>query len=224
MIQLTIFLIILSLVIGYFFKISNASSDENFNPSINKVLIVVNILIVISLFIPWVSIPLIGGMNSIELLSGRFSNSVVGIVLTAVITLLLFSIVIISGLLYQTVKRKTKGSFIKNFEIFGGIFYLIVGYVTIIELKDIWSAQNDNPIGMMLATAFKIGWGLYLVLFLGICQLSVHFFEIITPQTRNKSLINDRKVDYSELRELKKLVDEGVITQEEFENKKRNLL
>ncbi len=180
--QQILLLVVLVLIILYFKSIlSKSSTDLNSikNPNGVKIILGINCLGIVSLILPWINLPIIGGVNAIELLSNSFATRVNETTLFAIITLsILFSVNII-GSLIQIKSNNVKKSFTKNFEILSGAIFCIVGFVTISEFKEYWSAPNDNFIGDALAMTISIGWGLYFIIFLGLAQI-VSIFTIRT--------------------------------------------
>ena len=173
---------ILVLIILYFRSILSKSSiglNSIKNPNGVKIILGINCLGAVSFILPWINLPIIGGVNAIELLSNSFATRANETTLFAIITLsILFSVNII-GSIIQLKSNNVKKSFTKNFEILSGAIFCIVGYVTILDFKEFWKAPNDNFIGDALAMTVSIGWGLYFIIFLGLAQI-VSIFAIRT--------------------------------------------
>ncbi len=172
--QLLYLVVILTIVTLYFKSILSKSDDDLnsiSNPNGVKIILGINCLGLISFILPWVNLPIIGGVNGIELLSDSFATRVNETTLFAIIFLsILFSINII-GSLIQLKSNIAKRSLTKNIEIISGVLFCYIGFVTITEFKEYWSAPDDNFIGNALAMTTSIGWGLYLIIFLGLAQI-----------------------------------------------------
>ena len=107
------------------------------------------------------------------------------------------------------------------------ILVLIIDFLVFMELTGRIhpTTESDNFLVTAIAESFRIGSGMYILLVLSFIQL---IFAIFSNKFSAKAIINPKQnsesLNIEELRNLKKLLDEGVITQEEFENRKTKIL
>jgi hypothetical protein len=135
-------------------------------------------------------------------------------------------LVIFSGIVAFK-KISFKGAKTENLDLMFAILVLFIDFLVFTELNGRIhpDTESDNFLVNAITESFRIGLGMYLLLFFSIIQLIIALFS---NKFSAKSIINpiqnSDSLNIEELRDLKKLFDEGVITQEEFENRKTKIL
>jgi hypothetical protein len=179
-------------------------------------------------FLSWVDIPLTKGINFFQLVSGSgvSSPSFPDRILIAGV-MIFFSIgLMASGAFWQLVLKVNVRSIpTLIFEVIVGITSSVIGFMCISKVShvlDRWDpfSQTEVPIGSLIPVS--AGAGLICLSFIGIIYAA---FVLIQQRIQVRKLREAAPANgYSDLRELKKLLDEGIITEEEFERKKAGIL
>ena len=93
-------------------------------------------------------------------------------------------------------------------------------YCRIQSLKD-----TENILVDLIAGTVSLGSGIYVLLSTSIIQLILAIFSNqFSSKSTSQTIENVPYALVNEVREFKKLLDEGIITQEEFEKRKNTLL
>jgi len=100
-----------------------------------------------------------------------FSTVVQEEVLLSLVLLSFFYLVVIIGSFLQLKNKVKKSKFTLYFEVIIGVLATLKGVQTIIHFKEIWNTPTDNIIGDALAMSVSPGFGLYLVVIIGITQV-----------------------------------------------------
>lgn len=182
----------------------------------------ISILSLIMLFQPFVEIPIIGGVSIIEMASKTDDDLIyiLPLILLHLFTVIFTGIVAFRRIAFQGAKSE-------NFNIIFAILVLFIDILVYVELNGRIhpTTETDNLFVNAISETFRIGSGMYILLVLSLIQIVI---AILSMKFTAKAIIEPLKksdsLNVSELRELKKLLDEGVITQEEFENRKSKLL
>ena len=219
-------LLLLSIII-YFIRIQ---SDINFTKensiTVNStpfyISFIVSILSLISLFLPAIEIPFLGGVSFVGLASNLDDDMIylLPLFISHIFIIIFSGIVSIKKLSFKSAKTE-------NLDLLFAILVLFIDLLVLVELigRTHPTGESDNFIVNTITESFSLGLGVYLLLSLSFIQL---LLAIFSNKFSSKSIIstklNNEALNVSELRELKKLLDEGVITQEEFENRKKKLL
>lgn len=178
MAQQILLLFIVVLIALYFRSILSKSANDSPSgptPMLVKIVLGINILTIITYLLPWVNLPLVGGVNGVELLSSSFATRINETSLATMIPIGILSIVNIIGSIIQLKTNRAKKAFTKNFEILSGLLYIIIGYIAITQFKSFWSAPADDLFGRALSMTVSIGFGLYSIIILGIIQIVAIF-------------------------------------------------
>jgi hypothetical protein len=225
--QQILLLFIVALIALYFRSILTKPTTESAigeNKLFVKIILGVNILILITLILPWVNLPLVGSINGVELLSSSFASRVNETSLATMIPIGILSLVNIIGSIIQLKSNNSKKSFTKNFEILTGLLYIIIGYVAITEFKSFWTAPADNLFGRALSMTVSIGFGLYLIVIFGIIQVIICGIMIKNSFSNLENNIPkiqiDKKDIYNQLSKLHELKEKGLIDEVIFENER----
>ncbi len=220
-------LLSLAAIIFYFVRIQNDISFSQKNTieifaTPFYVSFVISVLSLIMLFLPFIEIPIIGGVSILEMAS-RMDDDMIYI--TPLVLMHIF-LVIFSGIVAFK-KISFKGAKSENLDLMFAILVLIIDFLVFMELTGRIhpTTESDNFLVTAIAESFRIGSGMYILLVLSFIQL---IFAIFSNKFSAKAIINPKQnsesLNIEELRNLKKLLDEGVITQEEFENRKTKIL
>lgn len=182
---------------------------------------VISILSFFALLLPIIQTPL-ETMNIIDFLSRRDEDSIYLILF--VITHLF--LIIISGIVAAK-KISYKGAKTENLDFMFAIIMLVIDiivsfefYCRIQSLKD-----TENILVDLIAETVSLGSGIYVLLSTSIIQLILAIFSNqFSSKSTSQTIENVPYALVNEVREFKKLLDEGIITQEEFEKRKNTLL
>lgn len=179
-------------------------------------LLTISFLCLLCLFLPIVEIPLFGGISVIEM-TNKLDDDMLYITPLIVMYILLF----IFSVIVSIKKISFKGSKSRIWIIVFSFLVLLIDIFIYIEINSRIHPKidNDNFIINAISSGFKIGIGMYLLIILTVIYLLISFFSF----GNNKIVKNQSKLAI-EIRELKQLLDEGIITKEEFENQKEILL
>lgn len=174
---LYIFLIFLLTIFFYFRSILRNNDDVNnsFKPKLLITLISINIIGILSFLLPWINLPFIGGKNAIELTSKVFSTIVQEEVLVSMFIFSFLNLICIIGSFLQLKNKVKKSKIILYFEATLGLLISFKGILTVIHFKEIWNSPTDNIIGDALAMSASPGFGLYLIVILGLTQIVTLF-------------------------------------------------
>ena len=176
--QQILLLLIVVLIALYFRSILSKSAPDASScstPLLVKIILGVSVLSLITFILPWVNLPLVGGIKGVELLSSSFATRINETTLATMIPIGILSIVNIIGSIIQFKSNRAKKAFTKNFEILTGLLYIIIGYIAITQFKSFWSAPADDLFGRALSMTVSIGLGLYSLIILGIVQIIAIF-------------------------------------------------
>lgn len=145
------------------------STKSNFN--INKFIVIINIIGLISFALPWINVPIIGGVSPIKMLSNtNFSTEMAERILTMVIPLtILFLGMIVGSILQMKLNSRTKQT--KIFEIISALIFTVLGILIMADINNSWNTSTNGVFSEMLSITYSIGFGLYLLIFIGIIQI-----------------------------------------------------
>lgn len=182
----------------------------------------ISVISLLMLFQPFVEIPIIGGVSLIEMASKTDDDL---IYILPLILLHIFMVIFTGIVAFQ--KIAFKGAKSENLNTLFAILVLFIDLLVYVELNGRIhpTIDNDNILMNAISETFRIGSGMYILLVLSFMQLVIAIFSMkFTARAIIESSLKSETLNVAELRELKKLLDEGVITQEEFENRKSKLL
>lgn len=171
----------------------------------------------ISTFLPWINIPIFGGINGL-------SEPMEGIGWIPILLFLSVSVISLVGTSIEPIK-------IRAFFI---IPSLVSGYIALsvikkfnVKISDV--AENDF---FGISSTLSIGYGLYLIILCSILILVLGFvldrnnpIQKEQPQSQPKNnLADEHQKTINQLQQLKQLLDNGTLTTDEFEEEKSKLL
>lgn len=211
-------LLIFGIQFYLYFKIRKNQSEFNVQLLLVKLLPLFLVgLGVIFHFLPHFNLPLIGGVSIFEIgqhvnlnLDNSFAYKFFSIWAT-------FGLMLSSMFFHFVFKVGLKSKLIFAMDIVIGLYSAILGILIITQLNSLIGEIKQSFLGDLFN--LSLAYGLYGVASIGFLFLIVIFFQ-------NKLFTVKRNVpiDAAKLRELKQLLDEGVLTKEEFEKQKQTLL
>lgn len=226
-IYILILLICLSSIVLYFIRIQSDISFSKLN-SIRVISIPFYISFGLSLvsliifFLPFIEVPIFGGLSLLDI-ANRSNEDMLYIV--PLILMHVFSIIFNGIIAFK--KLSFKGAKTENLDLMFSILVIILDFLLFVELNVLIHPiiEIDNTFVNTIKDSFSLGIGIYLLLIISSIQLIMAFLSnkfssqsVITPINQSES------INISELRELKKMVDDGILTQEEFEKRKTKIL
>lgn len=167
-------IIVLALILVMFYVKSCMVKNQDtkvLNFKRNKFILIISSLGIITFILPWINLPIIGGVSPLKMLSNsNFATRVSESVIDVIIPLSVLYIGMIIGSIIQ-IKLKSQNKITKIFEIISASICIIYGISTIIDFNSFWSAPNDGGFGDALSMTFSVGFGLYLLVLLGLSQI-----------------------------------------------------
>ena len=226
-IYILILLICLVSIIFYFLRIQNDITFSKLK-SIQVISIPFYISFGLSLvsliifFLPFIEVPIFGGLSLLDI-ANRSNEDMLYIV--PLILMHVFSIIFNGIIAFK--KLSFKGAKTENLDLMFSILVIILDFLLFVELNVLIHPiiEIDNTFVNTIKDSFSLGIGIYILLIISSIQLIMAFLSnkfssqsVITPINQSES------INISELRELKKMVDDGILTQEEFEKRKTKIL
>ncbi len=219
--QLTL-LISIFVILNYFLLLNRDKKENltNTKTPIESILILsINIIGLLTFIMPWVNLPLFGPINAIKL-SERFEEIIPIMIILGIIylTFIFGSIIQISN---KIIKKSTATNII---EIVLPLLVSFFGYLGISEIQSRFEPKVDSAFENALSMSVSIGYGLYLIVILGVIQAII--CGVMNEKTVLKSDAKPMSIEtnFHELRKYKQLLDEGIISNEEFAKKKQELI
>lgn len=181
------------------------------------VILILSIVGILSTFSPWLNIPIWGGVNGL-------SEPMKGI---GWFSLLCFAFTLIISFVGELNRPLNNRVFfiLPSFASVGIAFYVVLS----IRIKMTEMAENDF---FGISSVFSVGYGLYLTILCSISMLILGIVlgnkdsmkkEIVQSESKN-NLTDNHQDKISQLQQLKQLLDDGVLTEQEFEEQKSKIL
>ena len=128
-----------------------------------------------------------------------------------------FGLMLSSMFFHLVFKVGLKSKLILAMDIVIGLYSSILGILIIIQLNSLIGEIKQSFFGNLFN--MSVAYGLY-----GISSIGFLFLIVIFFQNKLFSVKRNIPIDANKLRELKQLLDEGVLTKVEFEKQKQTIL
>jgi hypothetical protein len=176
----------------------------------------------LSFALPWIHLPMIGGLSFFALVgpSGNVSAST-ELVLLWLVFVACFGLMSSATFFQLVFKVPVKSKITLLLEILVGLTATLLGILLIGQLKSAFSGVGQTFLGDIFQ--ISIGFGAYLATSIGILY-AVFVVWMNYHSTKTGQASDAPHPSYDHLRELKKLRDEGVITDADFEQQKATVL
>lgn len=203
----------------------NVTKEDVEKPSIQSyVTLAINSVGILTLFLPWVKIPFLGSYNALELLKymellgGETSDFYNGIISTLCVIVANYIVFIITSIDKIRSKTAINSGIIWYFEVLNPLLVVLLFIILIINIP------------------FPLSIAPYLIIVLGVAQAIISIFLKDTHHHENvtnekETVKNEVKQDLqihqdkiNQLQQLKQLLDDGILTQQEFDNQKSKIL
>lgn len=204
----------------------NVTKEDIEKPSIQSyVTLAINSVGILTLFLPWVKIPFLGSFNALELLkyiksfggeeTSDFYNKILATLCVIVANYIVFIITSIDKIRSKTA---INSGIILYFEVLNPLLVVLFFIILIINIS--------VPL---------VGIAPYLIIVLGVAQAITSIF---LKETHHENVMNEKETvknevkqdlqihqdKMSQLQQLKQLFDDGILTEQEFDEQKSKIL
>jgi hypothetical protein len=186
---LILFLLIFLLIIS---SLSRIKSDLKFigkrKVDVNSIpffsMFILSIISLCALFLPLIEIPIIGGISYFEII---FDSEDSLIFLTPLFTILLFSLIYNGIISFRKISFKDARS--ENMDTLISFSVLLIVSLVLVEILNmLHPVDTDNVVAMKIIEQYRIGSGMYALIFLSSLQLLI---AIISNSFSSKAKILD---------------------------------
>lgn len=186
---LILFLLIFLLVIS---SLSRIKSDLKFlgerKVDVNSIpffsMFILSIISLCALFLPLIEIPIIGGISYFEII---FDSEDSLIFLTPLFTIMLFSLIYNGIISFRKISFKDARS--ENMDTLISFSVLLIVSLVLVEILNmLHPVETDNVVAMKIIEQYRIGSGMYALIFLSSLQLLI---AIISNSFSSKAKILD---------------------------------
>ena len=169
---------------------------------------------------PWINIPVIGGISFVRMITDMgIHGPDKGMIVYGILIFITFGLMVMGNFFQLLFKAPVKSPLSLVLDIILGLSSSILGILAIMLLKESMQGAADFP---LLAELLQItvGFGLYVIAAIGFIYCAV----VVVLRIKAMRAKPEQGEHYGQLRELKQLLDDGIITQEEFDTKKAAVL